>query len=397
MNRKIPFHDLAGLIAAKAATDREEAEKFAKTFFELIAETLVRGESVRIKGLGTFAPSGDSENPVSFTPDHDMADTVNAPFALFEPEIVGDDISEADLAAATAAGASQTEPEPVAEPEPEPKPEPIPEPVPVAEPEPEPKPEPAPEPASVAEPEPAPEPDVAPTIPSASAAPSDPVPNEATPAPAPAKAPAVPAPIEEDTEEFVTLQPESSGPGFGWGFVTGLIVGLAVGACGIYFALDYLFPTPARQTPVEVVEMTEISEPAAPAPTDSAAFTPAVGADMPAYKPEQQPATVAATPETAAPAPVATPQSTAQAAPVKDTVKAGYLLNDMARKHYGSKVFWVYIYEENKSKIKNPNRVNAGTVLTIPAPEKYGINASDPASVAAANRKAGQILSRFPN
>ena len=92
-----------------------------------------------------------------------------------------------------------------------------------------------------------------------------------------------------------------------------------------------------------------------------------------------------------------TPQSTAQAAPVKDTVKAGYLLNDMARKHYGSKVFWVYIYEENKSKIKNPNRVNAGTVLTIPAPEKYGINASDPASVAAANRKAGQILSRFPN
>lgn len=373
MNRKIPFQDLAGLIAAKAATDREEAEKFAKTFFELIAETLVRGESVRIKGLGTFAPSDDGENPVSFTPDHDLADTVNAPFALFEPEIVGDDISEADLAAATAAGASEPEPEPVAEPEPTPEPEPEPESTPV------------------------PEADVTPTIPSASAAPSDTVPDEATPAPAPAKTPAVPTPIEEDTEEFVTIQPESSGPGFGWGFVTGLIVGLAVGACGIYFALDYLFPTPARQTPVEVVEMAEISEPAAPAPTDSAAFTPAVAADMPASKPEQQPATVADTPEAPAPAPVATPQSTAQAAPVKDTVKAGYLLNDMARKHYGSKVFWVYIYEENKSKIKNPNRVNAGTVLTIPAPEKYGINASDPASVAAANRKAGQILSRFPN
>lgn len=389
MNRKIPFHDLAGLIAAKAATDREEAEKFAKTFFELIAETLVRGESVRIKGLGTFAPSGEGENPVSFTPDHDLADTVNAPFALFEPEIVGDDISEADLAAAIAAGASEPESEPVAESVTEP--EPTPEPEPVAEPEPTPEPEPEPEST------PAPEPNVTPTIPSASAAPADPVPNEATPAPAPAKTPAVPAPIEEDTEEFVTLQPESSGPGFGWGFVTGLIVGLAVGACGIYFALDYLFPTPARQTPVEVVEMAEISEPAALAPTDSAAFTPAVAADMPASKPEQQPATVADTPEAPAPAPVATPQSTAQAAPVKDTVKAGYLLNDMARKHYGSKVFWVYIYEENKSKIKNPNRVNAGTVLTIPAPEKYGINASDPASVAAANRKAGQILSRFPN
>ena len=91
------------------------------------------------------------------------------------------------------------------------------------------------------------------------------------------------------------------------------------------------------------------------------------------------------------------PAQTAQAAPVRDTVKAGYLLNDMARKHYGSKVFWVYIYEENKSKIKNPNRVNAGTVVTIPPASKYGIDAKDPASVAAANKKAGQILSKFPN
>lgn len=69
----------------------------------------------------------------------------------------------------------------------------------------------------------------------------------------------------------------------------------------------------------------------------------------------------------------------------------------MARKHYGSKVFWVYIYEENKSKIKNPNRVNVGTVVTIPPASKYGIDAKDPTSVAAANKKAGQILSKFPN
>ena len=56
MNRKIPFHDLAGLIAAKAATDREEAEKFAKTFFELIAETLVRDADGRIREFWRAGP-----------------------------------------------------------------------------------------------------------------------------------------------------------------------------------------------------------------------------------------------------------------------------------------------------------------------------------------------------
>lgn len=392
MNRKIPFHDLAGIIAAKSATDREEAEKFAKTFFELIADTLVKGESVRIKGLGTFAPSGDAENPVAFMPDQELADTVNAPFALFEPEIVGNDITDADLEAAVAADETPapaeektpveaqapvetreginlaksetpapTEPEPVSEPEPEP----------VAETPAEPEQQHEPEP--VHEPEPAPAP--------------------VTPAPAPKPVPVTVPEIEEEPEEYVTPQPESSGPGFGWGFFTGLIVGLALGACGIYFALDYIFPTPARGVSSSLITIDEIEDKTPPVPVDSAAFTPAVPADEPETPAPAPEATQAPAPAKAAEAPA----QTAQAALVRDTVKAGYLLNDMARKHYGSKVFWVYIYEENKSKIKNPNRVNVGTVVTIPPASKYGIDAKDPTSVAAANKKAGQILSKFPN
>lgn len=82
--------------------------------------------------------------------------------------------------------------------------------------------------------------------------------------------------------------------------------------------------------------------------------------------------------------------------PVKDTVRAGYLLHDMAKKHYGNKCFWVYIYEENKAKITNPNRVSPGLVLIIPQAEKYGINASSQASIKTANEKAGKILAKFP-
>ncbi len=73
-----------------------------------------------------------------------------------------------------------------------------------------------------------------------------------------------------------------------------------------------------------------------------------------------------------------------------------YLLNDMAKKHYGNKCFWVYIYEENKAKIANPNRVGPGLVLVIPPAEKYGINPSSQASIKAANEKAGKILTKYP-
>lgn len=68
----------------------------------------------------------------------------------------------------------------------------------------------------------------------------------------------------------------------------------------------------------------------------------------------------------------------------------------MAKKHYGSKAFWVYIYEENKSKIGNPNKLQAGLELVIPPAEKYGINASDPSSVKTANEKAARILAKYP-
>ena len=64
----------------------------------------------------------------------------------------------------------------------------------------------------------------------------------------------------------------------------------------------------------------------------------------------------------------------------------------MSRKYYGRYEFWVYIYEENKSKIKNPNSVSPGLVVVIPPAEKYGINKDDPESVRKAKELAEKIL-----
>ena len=59
----------------------------------------------------------------------------------------------------------------------------------------------------------------------------------------------------------------------------------------------------------------------------------------------------------------------------------------MARKHYGSFVFWVYIYEENRDKIADPDNVAIGTVVVIPDASKYGIDAMSSESIKKQNQK----------
>ncbi|GHV58402.1 hypothetical protein FACS1894182_10550 [Bacteroidia bacterium] len=60
---------------------------------------------------------------------------------------------------------------------------------------------------------------------------------------------------------------------------------------------------------------------------------------------------------------------------------SGDLLTTVALAEYGNKIFWVYLYEENKDIIKNPNVVPKGTVITIPPASKYGINKDNQESI----------------
>lgn len=85
------------------------------------------------------------------------------------------------------------------------------------------------------------------------------------------------------------------------------------------------------------------------------------------------------------------------AAAITDTVRSGYYFTTMARRHYGDKSFWVYIYEDNASRLQleHPERIMPGTVVTIPPPEKYGINPDDEESVKTAKAKAYEIYGRF--
>jgi nucleoid DNA-binding protein len=73
------------------------------------------------------------------------------------------------------------------------------------------------------------------------------------------------------------------------------------------------------------------------------------------------------------------------------TIESGSTLRNIALKYYGHKSFCVYIYEENKDKIKNINNIPLGTKLVIPAPAKYGINAQDRSSIEKAKEKESKL------
>lgn len=69
------------------------------------------------------------------------------------------------------------------------------------------------------------------------------------------------------------------------------------------------------------------------------------------------------------------PQPAAGRAPIYDKydsfqseeeLKPGMSLAQLARKHYGITEFWVYIYEANADRIKNPNRLPDGLTIMIP-------------------------------
>lgn len=79
---------------------------------------------------------------------------------------------------------------------------------------------------------------------------------------------------------------------------------------------------------------------------------------------------------------------------IEETIRPGIFLTTLALKHYGHKAFWVYIYEENKSHIKNPDVIAIGTKLIIPDASKYGIDAKNKESIDKAKELAMKLVDK---
>ncbi len=81
---------------------------------------------------------------------------------------------------------------------------------------------------------------------------------------------------------------------------------------------------------------------------------------------------------------------------VYDVITPNNNLNSLAQKHYGNKVYWVYIFLDNQDKIKNPNNVIVGTKLRIPPKAQYDVSETDEsANIQAALNKQSEIFTKY--
>jgi len=60
-----------------------------------------------------------------------------------------------------------------------------------------------------------------------------------------------------------------------------------------------------------------------------------------------------------------------------ERINHGSRLTLFAKRYYGNKLFWVYIYEANKDRIKNPNQIPEGTLIKIPKLDKRLIDSNN--------------------
>lgn len=464
MNNKVTFPELVEQVAQYANTSKRMSELFLKELFATISQSLIDGESVKVKGIGTFkltevsprksvdVNTGEEieipgHKKLSFAPDKDMAEAINQPFMHFETEILDDDVTDDQLAAIDAgvpieapAEATPVEEEiddtadteapvaeapvateeevvmppvfvaPVEEPESEeaeteaeapvepseevPAEEEAPAEVPVQEPADEPE-------EAVSEEETEPEP-VTEVEPSAVAEPED----EAEGAEAEGEPDAESEMVSEElADERVgqeidkrRITRRSLLEGFVVGVVTTLIVTLF--AYRLYLMKGYE-ATPADEEPfTEHVATDSVATPEQALAENSTE----ADADKQKAAEEQKKAEEdkkkaeedkKKAEEEKQKAEAAKPTTANVAAGTTDTIKPGTNLYRMSRKHYGSDKFWVYIYEENKAKYPNPNTIPVGAVLHIPQLGKYGAKAGDPASIAAAKKKQGEIFNHL--
>ena len=397
MNKKLTFPELAELLSVATNTSKRMSELALREMFAVISGKLLEGESVKIDGLGVFkvtevnsrrsvnVNTGEAieipgHSKITFVADKRLAEAVNAPFASFESVVLDDDVTADMLTAIDNAEPAEPSAEPSEFSELSEFSEPAAEPAEPSEPS---------ESSELSEPsEPATEPAAEPSELSEFSEPSE----LSEPA---AEEPAEPAaePVEEEDAQGGAIHVSQSDDDYyydddddeSWwqrhrtlkGFLMGVVAGAALYAAAD-FAIKY-YEDNRKVVSAETIEADDGEVVAADTlPSDTLA-------DKASPKDSLKPT-------------ASTPLEPAKSTAVKqvtDTVTGSYFLTRMARRHYGNGHFWVYIYEENKGKISNPNNVRPGTVVVIPDAKKYGIDKDNPQSVEAAKRKEGEIQRKF--
>lgn len=387
MNEKISFPDLVGLLSSKMNITKKEAETFLKEFFTVSTEVITSGEELRINGLGLFKPiwveargsiNIQTGEPVeipghyklSFIPDKVLREAVNAPFSSFSVEVLNDHVPIEDMTAVPSQDIDENndicntenvelqDSKEIREKEEED--EPI---------------EPAPE--YIQEDKSADEESSESTVSS----------QEIEKFQEEIIQPESETKVEEKEEDCYEdyLRKSASRKSFWWGVLSAFGIIIICLAGGIFFM--------GNDSPY-VVKIGEYTLSLGKQSIDS---RPMNNNPESVVLPENKDTLSEMEKDSVLKDSVisASPLAAPEVKPVIETIRSGVFLTTLARKYFGHKAFWVYIYEENKDVIKNPNQVPIGTRLTIPSASKYDIDANNRTSVEKAKALAAKIQSRY--
>lgn len=356
-NRVLVLQDIVKALSHETDTSEALCQSFIKELFAIVAERLMDGESVTLKGVGRFDVDGGE---VRFVADPDTAAAINSAFDCFEAIELADDFDgdepvaedetpdAAEEEAATTVVDETAGTEDVADESP----------------------------ADGAEPE---EKESQTDGLEESEADSEEEKEEDT-----AEADADDETVTEETDEEETEetaeeaeetveeeyddepQPKRGGCRFAWGFLAGFVTAAVVAAVA-WFCLFGVVKKPSSQPVVIADDTAKV----AAADSDSTAAV---------EKPQEQSEEKTAEPE----------KESKKAEQTFKVTNTAYLSN-ISRKFYGHYAFWVYIYLDNKDIITDPDNLPVGAELRIPAPEKYGIDKNNPESIRRAEIKALEI------
>ena len=188
-------------------------------------------------------------------------------------------------------------------------------------------------------------------------------------APQPAPSVAVTAPVEEDP----FIDQEAHPRMLVWVFVA---LGIAMAFCLFIYLLSI-------QPELEMKDKTSAAvEAVQPSPAPAVPAVPAQAIDETDTLQTTSIATQEVSTSSVAPSEAVVSTSSSAAETIERVrLRPGDRLSRLALKKYGNKAFWVYIYEENRAQLKDPDNIPVGAVITLPAASKYQINAGDTNSI----------------
>ena len=188
-------------------------------------------------------------------------------------------------------------------------------------------------------------------------------------APQPAPSIAVTAPVEEDP----FIDQETHPRMLIWVFVA---LGIAMAFCLFIYLLSIQPELEMKDKASAAVEAVQ------PSPTPVVPAVPAQTLDETDTLQTTSIATQEEATSSVAPSEAVVSTASSQAETIERVrLRPGDRLSRLALKKYGNKAFWVYIYEENRAQLKDPDNIPVGAVITLPAASKYQINAGDTNSI----------------